>query len=289
MPDRKFIAFGQQGIRLASADGRVWSEPVLEKEKYYIRVCGYAAGRYVACATYGSKWIMFTSEDGLAWKKSAEIEARETGDRLNDICFGNDRLLIVGGNGDGHWASSATSADGLKWNGPKRFDKQALLMRVGFGDGKFVAVGYKGRVAVSTDGQSWTDAEPLGELDTFIDIAYGNGVFVGAGLHGLRMVSTDGLHWTDRVVGEEGEHINSLLFTGEQFVGVGLGATFNSADGRDWQRMPNQNAPVVSAFGNGVFVGTRWKGRILHSTDAIEWTEVLKTPEHVNGVFFPKA
>jgi len=37
------------------------------------------------------------------------------------------------------------------------------------------------------------------------------------------------------------------------------------------------------------FVGTKWKGQILHSTDVFEWNEILlRTPEHVTGVFYPR-
>jgi hypothetical protein len=285
MPTPKFIAYGQQGIRLASTDGRTWSEPVLEKEKYYFRNCEYAREQYVAFATLGSKVGIFSSTDGLGWQRLAEQDVRDNGGRLHDICYGNERFLIIGGDMDGRWTSVMTSPDARQWTGPEKFDKQPVLTRVVFGNKQFVAVGYQGRVATSVAGKSWTDAQPLAELDTFIDIAYGNGTYVGSGLHGLRMHSTDGLMWSGRVVGEEGEHINSMLFTGKQFVGVGLGATFFSTNGIQWRRVPNENAPVAAAYGNGVFVGTKWRGRLLHSTDGVKWEETIRTPEHVTGVF----
>ncbi|GAA4430532.1 hypothetical protein [Bremerella cremea] len=278
-----FIAYGQQGLRIVSADGRNWSEPITEKNNYYFRGCQFADGQFVAFATYGGKILFFASADGKSWEKLSE---KDIDGRLHDIAYGNGRFLVIGGDMDGHWSIAMTSSDGKTWEGPNKFDKQPLLLRVAFGNEQFVAVGVKGRVAVSKEGTAWQDANPLPELDTFIDIAYGNGVYVGAGLHGLRMTSEDGLTWGNRQVGLEGEHINSLIWTGERFVGVGLGATYFSNDGKTWERVENENAPETCAFGNGLFVGSAWKGRILISEDAIHWEDLLRAPEHVNGITF---
>ncbi|QDU73124.1 hypothetical protein Pan97_00910 [Bremerella volcania] len=278
-----FIAYGQQGLRIASVDGRTWSEPIVEKNNYYFKGCQYAQNRFVAFATYGGKTLFFSSPDGANWEKLSE---QDVDGRLHDIAYGNGRFLVIGGDMDGHWSSVMISKDGVHWEGPTKFDKQPLLLRVAFGNDQFVAVGVKGRVAVSQDGTQWKDAQALPELDTFIDIAYGNGVYVGAGLHGLRMTSEDGLVWSHREVGREGEHINSLLWTGEQFVGVGLGATYFSADGKSWRRVENENAPETCTFGDGLYLGSAWKGRVLISDDAIHWKELFRAPEHVNGIAY---
>lgn len=274
---------------MASADGLSWSEPVVEKENYYFKGCVHVEGRFVAFATLGGKIAFFESGDGTTWKKLSEQETGPDGGRLHDIVYGNGRFLVLGGDMDGNWTSVMTSRDAVSWEGPKKFNKEPLLTRVAFGNGKFVAVGVKGRVAVSDMGDAWQDAEPLAELDTFIDIRYGAGLFVGSGLHGLRMFSRDALKWEGRVVGQEGEHINSMLWTGDQFVGVGLGATFFSADGKTWRREPNQNAPESCTFGGGRYVGSAWKGRILTSNDAITWEESFRAVEHVNGIAFGKS
>ena len=278
-----FIAYGQQALRMASANGQDWSEPITDKNNYYFKGCQFAQGRFLAFATYGSKILFFETEDGKSWEKLSE---QQIDGRLHDIAYGNDRFLVIGGDMDGHWSTVMISPDGKTWEGPQKFDKQPLLLRVAFGNNQFVAVGVKGRVAVSQEGTAWKDAEPLPELDTFIDIAYGNGVYVGAGLHGLRMTSEDGLVWNNRQTGLEGEHINSLLFTGDQFVGIGLGATYFSVDGKSWKRVENENAPETACYGNDLYVGSAWKGRILTSKDAIHWQETLRAPEHVNGITF---
>jgi hypothetical protein len=119
-----------------------------------------------------------------------------------------------------------------------------------------------------------------------VDVAFGNGVFVGVGLHGLRMLTTDGVKWTDRQIGDEGEHLNSVVWAKDKFVAVGVGATYTSTDGVKWERTANENAPVSMAYGAGVFVGPRWKGRLMRSTDGIKWEEVNKAEYHIEAVAF---
>jgi hypothetical protein len=163
-----------------------------------------------------------------------------------------------------------------------------MLRRAVFGKDRFVAVGDLGRRAVSTDGKKWKDAPGQKALDTLIDVAFGNDTFVGVGLHGLRMRSADGLVWTDRQKGEEGEHLNSVIWTGDRFVAIGQGATYFSKDGAAWTREKNEDAPTVATFGNGVFVGAKWRGRLLMSRDAVKWTETLKSEQPIEAVAFGK-
>ena len=123
-------------------------------------------------------------------------------------------------------------------------------------------------------------------IDTLVDVAFGNGVFVGVGLHGLRMMTADGVKWVERRLGEEGEHLNSVVWAKDRFVAVGVGATFISKDGVKWERTPNVDAPVSVAFGAEVFVGPRWKGRLMRSADGVKWEEVHKSDQHIEAVAF---
>src|SRR5262249_39677082 len=123
-------------------------------------------------------------------------------------------------------------------------------------------------------------------LDTLVDVVFGKGVFVGVGLHGLRMTTKDGLTWSAPVRGEEGEHLNSVVFAKDRFVPVGAGATYISAEGERWERLPNENAPQVAAYGAGTFIGAAWKGRLFVSTDGVKWKETHKADRHVEAVAF---
>jgi hypothetical protein len=141
---------------------------------------------------------------------------------------------------------------------------------------------------MSPDGFEWTDVAGAKPIDTLVDIAFGKGVFVGVGLHGLRMHTADGREWSEPERGAEGEHLNTVLFTGDAFVAIGAGATFRSTDGKAWERHANKNAPTAAVYGDGKFVGSLWKGKIVVSTDGIEWREVFKAPEHVEALAFGK-
>jgi len=72
----------------------------------------------------------------------------------------------------------------------------------------------------------------------------------------------------------------------DRFVAVGAGATFTLKDGLKWERIPNSDAPVSMAYGAGVFVGPRWRGRLMRSTDAVKWEEVHKADSHLEAVAF---
>jgi len=280
----RFVAFGFQGLRMASTDGRSWSEP-LHSDKtgwgsWTCRACIWGGDQFVLLVRKGGETLYLTSPDGVKWSDPVKTEPEG---KMVDLAYGNGHYLAIGGHMDGHWTSVMKSTDGKKWSDQK-FDKERLLTRVTFGGGKFLACGYRGRVAISENGDSWQDSEELQGQDTFVSVAYANGVYVGGGLHGLRMSSSDGLRWEHREVGEEGQHINSMLWNGREFVGVGLGATFFSRDGRKWRSEPNEDAPVSATFGDGIYVGSKWKGRIMVSRDAVTWQEALRAPAHVLGI-----
>jgi hypothetical protein len=44
------------------------------------------------------------------------------------------------------------------------------------------------------------------------------------------------------------------------------------------------NAPLIAVAGGGIFLGSAWRGRILRSTDAVEWKEVFKAEQHVESL-----
>lgn len=154
----------------------------------------------------------------------------------------------------------------------------------------FVAVGHNGLRLSSRDGIKWTHAQTGREGEIYRAVAFGNGRFAAVGSYGGANIfasTTDGVTWeTSTKDGEEGEHINSIVWTGDRFVGVGQGATYFSPDGLKWERKPNSNALLFAVFGDGVFVGSNWRGRILRSTDAIGWKDVFQAEHHVEAIAF---
>jgi hypothetical protein len=282
-----FLAVGHNGLRITSSDSKTWSAPALGKEGETYR-CAAGGNRCLATiGSYGGSNIFASTDNGTAWKTS--IRDAQYSRYIRGIGFGNGAFLALGGDPGAVGVARPfvlTSTDGEKWDGPHDIPGKFMVRRVAFGNKLFVAVGDRGRRAASPDGRTWTDAPEVKAIDTLVDVAFGNGVFVGVGLHGLRMITSDGVKWTDRQTGEEGIHLNSVVWAKDRFVAVGAGATYTSKDGLVWERFANENAPVTMAYGEGVFVGPRWKGRLVRSTDAITWEEVHKSDYHIEAVAY---
>lgn len=286
MPDL-FVAVGHQGLRMVSRDGARWEAPQTGREGETYRFVAFGAGRCVAVGRFGGNNLLAATADGAAWSRQ-EKEARYSR-YIHGLAHGRDAFLALGGEPGTVGASQPfvlQSPDGETWSDYRSIPGREVLRRVVFGKDRYVAVGDRGRRSVSTDGLTWQEVPGTRALDTLVDVAYGAGVFVGVGLHGLRLTSPDGLAWTRAPGGEEGEHLNSVLWVRDRFVAIGLGATYTSPDGARWQRIPNQNAPLSACWGNGVFLGAAWKGRLLRSGDGVRWEEAHRAPHHVEAVGF---
>ena len=69
------------------------------------------------------------------------------------------------------------------------------LYSIAYGNGLWVAVGYKGIIMTSSDGISWT-RRSINTTDYFKSVAYGNGLWVAVGRNGAIMTSKNGISWT---------------------------------------------------------------------------------------------
>lgn len=280
-----FLAVGHNGLRITSKDGQTWGNPELGKEGQVFRAAAFGNGHFVTVGTYGGDNIMASSPDGAKWEMGKRDGKYK--DYFRGLAFGNGTFLALGGDPGSVGVAKpfvALSADGVTWEENFPIDGKYMLRRVTFGNKVWVGVGDRGRIASSPDTKVWTDAPDTKPIDTLVDIAFGNGVFVGVGLHGLHRTSADGKTWSEPVRGQEGEHLNTIIFTGREFVAIGVGATYISANGKDWKRVLNKNAPPFATFGAGVFVGTSWRGRLLRSIDAVEWKDVHKCEQPVEAV-----
>ena len=280
-----FVAVGEDGSRLFSRDGRIWTHRQTGKEGETYSTACFGGGRCVVGGRYGGGNIFAATADGVAWETSKHDA--QYSNYIRSILYFKDRFLAYGSN------FLLPSEDGVRWGESQKLAEYKViyglvptLRRFAVADGLMVAVGDYGRCSVTKDGLDWTNMPDAKPVNTMIDVAHGNGVFVGGGMHALRMRSTDGLAWTDRVLGEEGEHINSMIWDGRQFVGIGQGATYLSPDGVAWQRKPNISAPTMAAYGAGIYVGSLWQGRLLASTDGITWEETARLPQHVLSLTF---
>ena len=283
----RFVAVGHHGQRAVSENGTDWRHLQLGKEGEVYRAVAFGSGVCVAVGNFGGSNLFASTRDGASWQASTRDGQYKY--FLRALAFGDGGFLGIGGDPGAVGSSSpfiVRSPDGGQWTDYVPIAGRNILRRVAWGGGLFVGVGDRGRRSVSKDGKEWKDAPATKATDTLVDVAFGAGKFVGVGLHGLRSTTEDGLAWPHRFAGEEGEHINSVIWTGDRFVAVGQGGTYVSPDGLEWTRKENRDAPLVAAFGAGMFVGTNWKGRILASRDAIEWKEVFKAEHHFEAIAF---
>ena len=285
-----FVATGEEGLRAFSRDGLAWTHDQTDREGVLLHQACFANGRCVAAGKYGGERIAFSTGDGVRWTQS-KPEGRPYVSQLTILYAEGGKFHAVMCE-DGDPPGELASIDGLTWE-PRRplvadrqnMKRDAALRRIALGGGRAVIVGdYGARLVREGKAPQFTALPGIPARDTLVDITFGNGVFVGAGMHGLRMRSEDGITWTDRTVGEEGEHINAMIWDGAQFVGLGQGGTYLSPDGRNWRREPNQNAPTIATFGNGVFLGALWPGKLLRSTDGMRWEQVHEFSHHVLGL-----
>ena len=96
---------------------------------------------------------------------------------LSDILFANGRFVAVGESGD--FGAIITSADGMNWTSHSVTNSSITLSvnGIGYGNGRFVGVGWMGVRSLSLDGTNWTQGS-IGGNTEYSDVAYGGGQFV---------------------------------------------------------------------------------------------------------------
>ena len=140
-----FVAVGENGLRMASADGVAWKHLQSGKEGEVYRAVCFGDGRFVALGTYGGDNLFSVTTDGATWQT---IKRQNSIGNVRGISHGKDLFLAVGGDaGFGTYAQpcGTISKDGLKWSDFFRFPGKSILRRTAFGNGKFVGVGDSGR------------------------------------------------------------------------------------------------------------------------------------------------
>ena len=279
-----FVVAGLDGFIATSQNGKKWNSQTGREGDSY-KFITFGSGKCLLGGQRGGENVLAASSDGKKWELS--IHRAEYTNYATTAFHYDGKMHVLGGrNSGGGQPFVINSSDGKNWSNNSNISGKHLLRRCAQGNGLIVSVGDYGRKSVSKDGINWEDSKGVKALDTLIDVSFGNGVFVGGGLHGMRMLSEDGLKWSKKEMGEEGEHINSMLFDGKQFVGVGLGGTYFSQNGKSWRRVANNEAPHIVAYGNGIYVGAKWKGKIFTSKDAIKWEEVANLKGAVTTIGF---
>ena len=147
-----------------------------------------------------------------------------------------------------------------------------------FGNAKFVATTYDGRVGTSSDGVVWSLSVGTDKIG-LSKIGFGNGLFIALGNFGsgLLFVSSDGLSWERVLVGTQGGWW-CIAYQDGVFVIGGMGRLLRSTDGRIWtERLSPESTTFrgIAAAGDR-FVAVGSDALMLHgvsfmSKDGEEW------------------
>jgi Bacterial Ig-like domain (group 3). len=163
------------------------------------------------------------------------------------------------------------------------------ILAIAYGNGKFVAGGYNGKMAFSTDGISWTAiTQSIFSNGVIRSIAYGNNKFVAVS-DNIMAYSTDGVTWTavTNNTFDSSEVIYAIAYGNGKFVaGTYSGKMATSPDGLTWTAVNSRfgNYCIFSiAYGNGMFVAVGAWGRMATSPDGITWTAVTNNTFDYSG------
>ena len=161
-----------------------------------------------------------------------------------------------------------------------KFMNNSNINSICYGNGKFVAVSFGGKMAYSSDGATWTlISDPKFGGNSIYGIGYGNGKFVAVGVHGKMAYSAVGTGWT--AVTDSGFNtdtytvIYGVCYGNGKFVAVGGDVRLvkerisYSSDGINWTTVPDLNLdsgiPYSVCYGNGKFVAGGHLGKIAYS------------------------
>lgn len=303
--DGRFLAAGGaantgQTILLTSTDGTAWSDVTPPSGQFlgilvhlaqgngnYVVVGGGSQGLiYTGRPNPNSSGGVFVSSDGLDWTvpPNAALDRRE-------IAFGQGQFVSVSGSTGPGWSPVGRSIDGANWSSDfSAFRSGDVALSIGFGAGRFVAVGVDGMIYSSEDGDLWTGrtSGPSVGIFGFYGLESFEGRLLAAGYTGGVAESTDGRNWMP-IEPPFSIATKALRHQGGQWVMVGGWASGNadiavSPDGRDWESVLTLEAQgrefysvtyggpaeaplhVVAGFQNST-------GTIFTSPDARDWTE----------------
>jgi len=276
--DNRFVGVGSLGytggadaISMTSEDGREWqSSQDLRDIGGHFYAVAYGNGFFLAMGGNGGHagMTMGTSQNGWEWKLMEQyyrdyLPEKYRKSELQTKWHGiNVRKLPK--------EAKAALKEFVDFD-----DARGHIRQIVYGNGRFVAIGDQQRnsVTLNNNALKWKTHQEKEELPPpLISIVYANGLFVAGGMHGERYWSEDGFTWSEPVKGEIGEHVNSIVWTGDRFVAVANYATFESADGKTWDKIATDNLVRRVSFGDGRYIGTNGPGdRVYWSTNAIEW------------------
>jgi len=294
-----YIAVGDNGVILKSADGSSWSVLPSGTTKRLVGTGQRTIGNVklltlaedstvLASEDHGATWyaitvnapfpmtfmnsngttaygvggFQMTASNGTNWTYALPAVSN-----IRAAAQGNGKFVLASDN------ALLTSADLENWSAAPLFHSG-----VGFGNGVFVAVGGTSTVtnnsivSTSVDGVNWIERVTPATLYSLKAVAFGQGKFVVVGAGGTILSSTDGANWVDRTIGGPQE-LRSVTYGNGKFVAVGVsGAVRYSTDGDNWTATTAPGNLNSVSYGNGLFAAVGESRTIITSTNGSTWS-----------------
>lgn len=222
----RFIAVGDLGLILQSADGFSWETATTVSNHDFVDIAPGMNG-YVAITGRA----ILHSPDLALW---SEVAFSPGGD-LCALAYGNGTYVAVTDRG-----VILASDDGVHWDAADRSPGPKVLDSLLYSDGLFVAFGKTSETAstttgfTSSDGDAWI-ARSLNITNRVWSIASGRGVLIGVGDGGVVLRSTDAQKWDVVTNANATTTLRSVAYHDGSFVVVGDDDTvMRSQDGHAW-------------------------------------------------------
>jgi len=171
-----FMAVGAGATVVTSPNGTTWTQITPNTTKS-LKKLRYLNNLFVTIdySAYVSA-IILSSADGITWTES---DITQTGNVPNDVAYGNNTYVVVGGFGE-----IFTSPDLVTWDERTNTGMTTnSLNSVIYEDANnlFVAVGASGTIITSPDGITWMARRNLASDLSLNDVTFGGGTFVAVG------------------------------------------------------------------------------------------------------------
>lgn len=256
-PDRFVVVGFDTNLILHSSNGADWTQLRLPDRQRPTRI--YFANSRFLTMTQRPESALLESLDGTAWKT---IQPHDIPTNAIVGCFGYADGFYLGA-GFGLVLQSKDLHHWTAGSGVPRGNIYALA----HGADRWIGA-RDGGVITSRDGKSW-QAITLADKVSFFDVAFGGGKFVVVGFGGRIFISADGEHWDSvREAADARQGLFGVAFGGGRFVACGFdGAILVSSDGRTWSRSESGTHTLLRkvAYGQSRFVIVGDQGTILQS------------------------
>jgi hypothetical protein len=273
----RWIAVGQEGTTFTSANGTSWARrtPTGELVSFSAIAHNGLTGGSSLYMAMGSDDRVWTSSTGSNWNKVTLLSFPGGGDVVWDgtqFVVVSDFFISVTTNGNS-WGST-----GMFGNNSSDSD---VMIRCGFADGKFVAIGYNYNTGapVIYSGTAYNNfvkrRVPAGS-GALKGVTRAGSQWIVVGDSGTILTSPDGTTWTKRAVSDPSYGFTHVASTGTlHFASSDLNyGYYTSTNGTTWTYRDASMSPFssVGAADGRIFGFHASQSSVMITTDGINWS-----------------